>query len=133
MLIERKFSDIFDDNKIEDTFESREDGEKNIGDEIKKSIIAENINLQISIAYNIFSKQNMKERNTTIDDKLLFEDFSFSLELVESISEDEQISIYRKFFDSMILVSKADGSIVQLIGRSEKAKEYFCELLKKAR
>ena len=133
MLIERKFSDIFDDDKIEDTFESREDGEKNIGDEIKKSIIAENINLQISIAYNIFSEQNMKERNTTIDDKLLLEDFSFSLELVESISEDEQISIYRKFFDSMILISKADGSIVQLIGRSEKAKEYFCELLKKAR
>jgi hypothetical protein len=133
MLIERKFSDIFDDDKIEDTFESREDGEKNIGDEIKKSIIAENINLQISIAYNIFSEQNMKERNTAIDDKFLLEDFSFSLELVKSISEDEQISIYRKFFDSMILVSKADGSIVQLIGRSEKAKEYFCELLKKAR
>jgi len=98
MLIERKFSDIFDEDKIEDTFESREDGEKNIGDEIKKSIIAENINLQISIAYNIFSEQNMKERNTTIDDKLLLEDFSFSLEPVKSISEDEQISIYRKFF-----------------------------------
>ncbi|EJP21493.1 hypothetical protein HMPREF1142_1454 [Peptostreptococcaceae bacterium AS15] len=133
MLIERKFSDIFDDNKIEDTFESREDGEKNIGDEIKKSIIAETINLQISIAYNIFSEQNMKERNTTIDDKLLLEDFSFSLELLGSFSEDEQISIYRKFFDSMILISKADGSIVQLIGRSEKAKEYFCELLKKGK
>ena len=133
MLIERKFSDILDDEKIEDTFESREDGEKNIGDEIKKSIIAENINLQISIAYNIFSKQNMKERNTTIDDKLLLKDFSFSLEPVKSISEEEQISIYRKFFDSMILISKADGSIVQLIGRSEKAKEYFCELLKKGK
>lgn len=79
MLIERKFSDIFDDDKIEDTFESREDGEKNIGDEIKRSIVAENINLQISIAYNIFSEQNMKERNTTIDDKLLLEDFSFLL------------------------------------------------------
>ena len=133
MLIERKFSDIFDDNKIEDTFEIREDGEKNIGDEIKKSIIAVNINLQISIAYNIFSKQNTKERNTTIDNKLLLEDFSFSLEPVKSISEEEQISIYRKFFDSMILISKADGSIVQLIGRSEKAKEYFCELLKKGK
>jgi galactitol PTS transporter len=133
MLIERKFSDIFDDDKIEDTFESREDGEKNIGYEIKKSIIAENINLQISIAYNIFSEQNMKERNTTIDNKLLFEDFSFSLEPVKSISEDEQISIYRKFFDSMILIRKADGSIVQLIGRSKKAKEYFCELLKKGK
>lgn len=133
MLIERKFSDIFDDDKIEDTFVSREDGEKNIRDEVKKSIIAENINLQISIAYNIFSEQNMKERNTTIDNKLLLEDFSFSLEAVKSISEDEQISIYRKFFDSMILVSKADGSIVQLIGRSEKAKEYFCELLKKGK
>ena len=93
MLIERKFSDIFDDDKIEDTFESREDGENNIGDEIKRSIIAENINLQISIAYNIFSDQNMKERNTTIDNKLLLEDFSFSLEPVESISEEEQISI----------------------------------------
>ena len=133
MLIERKFSDIFDDDKIEDTFESREDGEKNIGYEIKKSIIAENINLQISIAYNIFSEQNMKERNTTIDNKLLFEDFSFSLEPVKSISEDEQISIYRKFFDSMILIRKADGSIVQIIGRSKKAKEYFCELLKKGK
>ena len=133
MLIERKFSDIFDDDKIEDTFVSREDGEKNIRDEVKKSIIGENINLQISIAYNIFSEQNMKERNTTIDDKLLLEDFSFSLEPVKSISEDEQISIYRKFFDSMILISKADGSIVQLIGRSEKSKEYFCELLKKGK
>ena len=133
MLIERKFSDIFDDDKIEDTFVSREDGEKNIRDEVKKSIIAENINLQISIAYNIFSEQNMKERNTTIDNKLLLEDFSFSLEPVKSISEEEQISIYRKFFDSMILISKADGSIVQLIGRSEKAKEYFCELLKKGK
>lgn len=133
MLIERKFSDIFYDDKIEDTFESREDGEKNIGDEIKRSIVGENINLQISIAYNIFSEQNMKERNTTIDDKLLLEDFSFSLEPVKSISEEEQISIYRKFFDSMILISKADGSIVQLIGRSEKAKEYFCELLKKGK
>ena len=133
MLIERKFSDILDDDKIEDTFVSREDGEKNIEDEIKKSIIAENINLQISIAYNIFSDQNMKERNTTIDNKLLLEDFSFSLEPVKSISEEEQISIYRKFFDSMILISKADGSIVQLIGRSEKAKEYFCELLKKGK
>ena len=131
MLIERKFSDILDDDKIEDTSVSREYGEKNIGDEVKKSIIAENINLQISIAYNIFSEQNMKERNTTIDDKLLLEDFSFSLEPVKSISEEEQISKYRKFFDSMILISKADGSIVQLIGRSEKAKEYFCELLKK--
>ena len=130
MLIERKFSDIFDDDKIEDTFVSREDGEKNIRDEVKKSIIGENINLQISIAYNIFSEQNMKERNTTIDNKLLLEDFSFSLEPVKSISEEEQISIYRKFFDSMILISKADGSIVQLIGRSEKSKEYFCELLK---
>ena len=49
MLIERKFSDIFDDNKIEDTFEIREDGEKNIGDEIKKSIIAVNINYLITI------------------------------------------------------------------------------------
>ena len=133
MLIERKFSDIFDDDKIEDTFVSREDGEKNIRDEVKKPIIAENINLQISIAYNIFSEQNMKKRNTTIDDKLLLKDFSFSLGLVKSISEDEKISIYRKFFDSMILISKADGSIVQLIGRSEKAKEYFCELLKKGK
>ena len=34
MLIERKFSDILDDDKIEDTFVSREDGEKNIEDEI---------------------------------------------------------------------------------------------------
>ena len=133
MLIERKFSDILDDDKIEDTFVSREDGEKNIGDEIKRSIVAVNINLQISIAYNIFSDQNMKERNTTIDNKLLLEDLSFSLEPVKSISEEEQISIYRKFFDSMILISKADGSIVQLIGRSEKAKEYFCELLKKGK
>lgn len=130
MLVERKFSDIFVDKNIEETFEHREDSKEDIDDDIKRSIIEENINLQISVAYSISTEKDIKQRSIIAEDKSLLEDTTFSLELVKSISEDEQVNKYKKFFDSVLLISKSNGSVFQLIGRSRKAKAFFCELLK---
>ena len=133
MLIERHLSDIFENEKIEDTFEKREDGEKNIGGEMKKSIIEGSINLQISIANSISANQNMKERGIVVEDEPFLEDSTFSLKLLKSISKDEQVEVYKKFFDSLLLISESNGSVFQVIGRSKRAKEYFYELLKKGK